>query len=382
MSRILIPVLILAFAALSGCVADGESPGPTADDTPGQTQERPWDADQTWAMFSFDHGHPSVVRTFEGIFTPDRHGQPQNLVRNKIGMPANAVDLYDITGDIPPGVPTDVHVTISYDPQHGDLVPFTNGPPHAFWTRDRSGDRPDFVVDALVARFPDDVIQVGVWYGQVEPATEFAYTLEVTITPDTYRLPSAIAYGVTLKEGERLHLAFEGATTEEAVWLWGPDDVFLGRHSTDEGFLLWEPEDSGEHVLFVVETNPRVNLTILGTADADGRVRVLKQEVIQAGPVTVTGGSGTLEIVAPTPPFQVGYWVFTPSEVVDMAARLESPEEVLDTWEKSGPSYTAGHFFNTEMGIPLLDAGTYTAHYSEAHGRETQLDGWYVTYGR
>lgn len=390
--------LLLLSMILAGCVGSEEPVDGVATmvDENGEVIEVGQSRDlDGFVSLSEDRSILDASDAFSGSFDPTQHGFPQNLFLGPANMPSDNFVTHDITHLIPVGIPTVVSSTMTTQgASQPSLFHWIGGPNEVFWTYDNTNDGKGGQVDTVVARGHNDVVTANVWYGHVQ-ANDVSYEISTTTRASPTWFPAAILWSLELGPGEAVELIYSEVPGAEPLWVWDPEDAFLGKIAANgkkASLGVADADPGGEYVFFVPEFNPGHHFRL---TDLDGeplpdallvdRLRILDQVIETAVNEAVPQGEmmATATMAVPVQPVQVGYSWFSPTASHDVETMFSGDGTEIHRTTSPDPAIGgSGGFFNTDMGPPDIKPGSYELMFHHGGGADYTISMWYVTHGR
>jgi hypothetical protein len=373
---VLLPLLVLATAGCLGGATGEEAPAPGADGlAPAGAPPAGASPGGAWQSLQLPGSLNRVAWTEEGTFALQDHGAPVGHTLAMAGMPRTNRHSYDLTTDLPQGMPVRITAQVDAAMTRGDMDLWLNAGENEFWTGDWDAPRGGYTrFEAVVVRDTADPVVVVVQYDEVEPGPAVAYTLAVEVVADPSAFPVGLPYGILAPPGTLLRLSYahrdvpgpDRAPSE--VLLWGPDDAPLLRASfVDGAYDLVLPEAApGEYVLAFRQGRGDVAIQAQVPAGAEVAIRRLGATLTMGDPVVLPPGQ---EEVAWTfdvrqPPLLVGFFTMgEPLVSSSIGGRLVGPggEVLFEFAATDGPFLMPGFGADTGYGAPGVVPGAYAA---------------------
>lgn len=372
--------LLLVGASLAGCAGGtgGEAGHAVQDD--GHLQHMMQDV-------TFFEQTVEVEETVAGEFGPQDHSAIQSVFFTA-GQPTTAVHNYNITTEIPDGIP--VFVEIEVTEGDGVYAWLTTSDPASIWTSDCGAceggtvgtEWSGAVIDSGQAHV------INVWYSGPDVPEAMPYEVQYRISAAPERIPSGVVVEVDLPQ-EGSHILFEAVEgTMPDVMVFGPDDRFVTiLPSDDPQMVIEENQSTGAYVFLPTGHGAFYTLRSGGDIPADERLDVqarILEQVIQTDGPRPAGTSGTYDVDLDVQPLQAAILMFG-GVAGKSSIEMTGPDGFrLAASTPQGPVNVGfGAFTLTRMGDPALAPGTYTVSWmSDVNDGSAQVQEFFVLYGR
>lgn len=405
MARTLLVALLLVAPLLTGCLGlgggdDGAPENATRTSATGDPGEavpsavrtpRPADEDLAPVRFT-DEPLEAAVTWANGTFTLAEHSWPKGIVTSIVDEYDPDRREIDLTGQVPAGIATLVEIEVNAELSEGDVDVWIEFPPEAIWAFEGHAPFGGHTYQAYtVVLGPGEPVTAVLRYDEVDPSTEFDYTLRIAITPFVDVLPPGVPVAFAMEPGDGLYVIPDGADADDEFLLWDEFEDFLGRIVLNQRKVV-SVEESGEVVLLLEETAAPARLGFLARdVDHGGPAptpRALAQEILSTEVVSGPADEElvlTFETLEPMLQTGIGWWGSTVATATE--ATLSGPTgPVLDASFESGelPWMGPGFFVLTDLGTKELPAGPYEArvHFEGAGPDDVNLQAYQVYFVR
>lgn len=342
--------------------------------------------------------HFMTDRWENGTYMATDSGWPLGGPINMVLQDRRAERVFDITDDLPPGVPA--LVTLELDasergggtwPQSGNVVVGMRMQTMDFIAREGTsvfgGEKE---VRFTVQRLSGEPILVVVFYGPLDPSVEITYSLHISIMGSANVVPAGAVVGLHLAPGETLVLEPLGGNAEVSVF--DAADAYLDRYDVPSRTEIRIPQTATEGEFILVTKGDAGAVRVSAIRNATGELRPIGFEWTAGVEKPLSGATVTWEEDVDRPTVATGIWIHgtdQPYRCNTLQGSVTGPggDELIAIDSADSGCAGAGPFgweywAQTINGLSAVREGTYTMEVSAPESVGMVAQEWYLHYIR
>lgn len=321
--------------------------------------------------------HFMTEQWHNGTYSVSDSAWPLGGPINMVLQDQRAERAFDISDDLPPGVPAMVMVelhssTRGGDPaQSGNVNVGMNANQMDFITADWSGTYGgDKQVHYTVQRLSGEPIHVIVFYGRIDPSVEVTYSLHITIMGSANVVPAGAVVGLKLAPNDLLVLEPLGELPEVSVF--DPMDNHVDRWDVPNRTEVRIPQTAPEGEFILVTKQGAGALRVSAIRNDTTELRPIGFEWVGGVQKQIPTSGVTWEEDVNRPIVATGLWIHSNDQpfrcnVVEGSVMGPRDDEILafgfeDVGCAGAGPFGWGIWSQTENGLSAVSEGTYTMH--------------------